>query len=482
MALIMSSGGQATSARILAGVLAVAAAATLSACTAEPRPQLLIIVDTDAATVGQVRDDETLSPDAAIDTVRIELVSGGESYADETFVPTEAADWPLSFGVRSTPELAGEVIRVRLRAFRASLAGIEMVGVERQLSPPPEVTIERLVELELPAAGVVVKRIRLSLACMGRPPSFLSPARTCVDETRPDALASEGIADEGETAPTAAGTSNLARERPCIADAEEDRVCVPGGLVLLGDTELVGIGDFFFADAVPLRPAHMRPFWLDRTEVTVETVRQLAAQLTTPEPFEHDPGHPERGLCTWLGRDVATNDALPANCVTWETAREICQLRGGDLSTEAQWEHAASGRGQSRRYPWGDAPADCCSASLDRLLSCKDLSDFVERVASHPRPDCGGPGDIARDGALDMGGSVSEWMRDGFREYDDPDGCWAYVGIGDEPHCDEAGSVHSLRGASFSSGLGAPLAARRARGSGPSASLGFRCSYADTPD
>lgn len=465
-------------ARIWASVLVLTSAA-LCACTSEPRPQLLIIVDTDAATVGQVRDDGTLSPDAAIDTVRIELVSGGESYADETFVPTEADDWPLSFGVRSPPELAGEVIRVRLRAFRASLADVELSGVERQLSPLPEVTIERLVELELPTAGVVVKRVQLSLACLGRPPSFLSPARSCVDEARPDALATEGIDDEGLAAPTAAGSSHLARERPCVSDAEHDRVCVPGGLVLLGDTELVGLGDLLFADAVPLRPAHMRPFWLDRTEVTVLTVRQLAEQLTTPEPLVFDPGVPERSRCTWLGRDVATNDALPANCITWETAREVCQLRGGDLTTEAQWEHAASGRGQSRRYPWGDAPAACCSASLDRLLSCNDLADFVEEAGSHPRPGCGGAGDIARDGAVDLGGSVSEWMRDRFREFGDPEGCWAYRGIGDDPYCDEAGATRSLRGANFGSGLGAPLAARRARAVGPSSTLGFRCSYPD---
>src|SRR5690606_5498248 len=107
----------------------------------------------------------------------------------------------------------------------------------------------------------------------------------------------------------------------------------------------------------------------------------------------------------------------------------------------AEWEYAASGRGQGRRHPWGDEVAQCCGASIDRLGSCQGFSSVPEPVGSHPREGCAWEGDVSRDGVRDLGGSMTEWLRDRYSPYGE--NCWSGSGILSDPVCDDGFVAHA---------------------------------------
>ena len=453
----------------------------LLACSSEgePRAQLLLVVDTDAPVVGQLAGSPTLSGDAAIDTLRVDFLGDqGVAYASQTFLAPEALDWPISFGVESPEGSAGEPVVIRLRAFRGVLAEVEQIGEDTELRPRPEAAIDRLVEIPLPEEGVQGYRVTLALECFGSGARFL-PLSTCIDAARPTAEPSAGLEPQGEVSMTRAGTAELAQAVECSAAPLGDRICIPGGFTLLGDLQIVGIADILFADAVPLRPVHLSPFWLDRTEVTVGRYREIHGQFQGTPPALPVPGDWALGDCTWRGENDSSHDAMPLNCVSWETAWEICQLLDGDLPTEAQWEHAASGRGQGRRFSWGDEPASCCAASLARGTQCPGQGP--EPSGSHPPESCNGLGDVSRDGVVDLAGSVTEYQRDHFRPYDG-DECWGHDGIAFDPYCQVAGSnTYSVRGGNYEGGMGTSLAALRMKYTQPgvTSTNGLGCATGD---
>jgi formylglycine-generating enzyme required for sulfatase activity len=360
--------------------------------------------------------------------------------------------------------------------FRGGLATTEIQDGAALLRPRPEIAIDRIVELTLPEEGVQTVHLRLSFDCLGETPSFLLPRTSCIDAERRDAPATSGftLLEEGAEISTQVGTAPLAREVPCPAAAPAGTVCVPGGFSILGDPALWGIADDTYEDSLPLRPVHLSPFLLDETEVTVGRFRALiqGGASFAEMPLLQDPADIQLQYCTFLGEADPGNDALPLNCLSWETAGQICEALGGALPTEAQWEHAARGRGQSRDYPWGDAIPTCCAASL-----CAG----PEPSGSHPLSDaCGGLGDVSRDGVLDMAGSVSEYVRDKFRPYGAD--CWGLGGILADPVCeDDAATAHAARGATWFTATGRTLVALRRVGYERSNSAGLRCAYEAAP-
>lgn len=199
----------------------------------------------------------------------------------------------------------------------------------------------------------------------------------------------------------------------------------------------------------PERSVSVSGFLLDQHEVTVGRFRVFEAEYAA----WRSEGHPRTGegaqpntdgsgwreewstelpaslptsdhVCVseWATRS-AGSDAQPMNCLTWFEAYAFCIWAGGRLPTEAEWEYAASGQGQSRPFPWGtEAPVAGTHAAYDCFATghCDDadksISDFVV-VGSLPT----GHG---VDGFADMAGNVSEWVRDAYSAteyYDRPD-------------------------------------------------------------
>ncbi len=478
-----------TRARRIAAVAALAGGIVGSGAgcndTLPPRRQVVIVVDTDAPASGDLATNPELSGAAAIDTVRIDVLDDqGKVSVFREFSAASALDWPFSFALIPSETGPAPLTTLRIRAFRARDAEPVTEDSLPTLAPLPELAIDRVVQITTPDADQVTRlAVHLSAECLGAPASF-SARVSCEDAAHPRAPFASSLPAADPNSPSRVGTSPLVRAQPCAQPAAAQRVCVPGGLAVLGSAVIAGLeDDVVQLPSLPMRLVHVSPFAMDETEVTVGRARPLLAQLKSAQPVRRgEPGLRDSKFCTLS--DDATADRLPLNCVSRDAARELCTLFGGALPTEAEWNHAATGRGEARRFPWGDTFGGCCSSSNGRLgdsgqQECAGAG--VEPAGSHPPTEaCHGIGDVSRDGVRDLGGSLAEVLADSPTSLDDA--CWGpRFGVLVDPRCVVPGvSASATRGGSW--GNGTLLSSGLFRGAAEaSVQRGFRCVYREAP-
>jgi formylglycine-generating enzyme required for sulfatase activity len=109
---------------------------------------------------------------------------------------------------------------------------------------------------------------------------------------------------------------------------------------------------------------------------------------------------------------VRKQENLPINCASWIEAYAFCIWDGGFLPSQPEWEYAAAGGKQQRRYPWGSTEPGThneyaiygCHYPSDST-GCGDDIESLAPVGTAVRG-------VARWGQLDMVGEVSEWSLD----------------------------------------------------------------------
>jgi formylglycine-generating enzyme required for sulfatase activity len=168
-------------------------------------------------------------------------------------------------------------------------------------------------------------------------------------------------------------------------------------------------------DELPGDLRYVDAYYIDRTEVTVAAYAKCvhAGRCSEPET---------RVRCTW---GETGKQEHPITCVTWAQSSSYCAWAGKRLPTEWEWEKAARGSADGRKYPWGNRGYD----SMRRLANIADREAKKEWnwswvVASYDdgfsatAPVGSYPEGMSPAGALDMMGNVSEWTstpRDGSR-------------------------------------------------------------------
>lgn len=124
------------------------------------------------------------------------------------------------------------------------------------------------------------------------------------------------------------------------------------------------------------------PFWIDKYEVTNKQFGDFGGVASRNS--------------TWTG------DNLPRERITWFEARDFCELRGGRLPTEAEWEYVARGP-NNLIYPWGN------EFVVDNVV--------YQYEANGTAPVGSRVGGISWVGAMDMSGNVWEWVSSLYGNY-----------------------------------------------------------------
>lgn len=445
----------------------VAVALGAASCYRRGDPQLIVQIDADVAVPVQISGRDDASPDAAFDRLRVVTRwRGSDARDNRDFQVGAVGVWPLSFGVSEGPNGERDV-ELSLTLYKQS----DAVGAPDAAPAPQSVAVTRLARATI-GDGHDDARVVLHGECVGVVPDEARGV-TCVDDPAVLAPATAGVTvAENITAPSVLGSWPRVATVRCAGAPRAGRVCVPGGLVVLGDPAAADAPDPARVAVRPLRAAVMSPFWLDETEVTVSKLRALLSGTGRSVPTAD-----ERPGCNFT-KSAGDADKQAARCVPFDVARALCKKQGGDLPSAARWEHAARGRGERRRYPWGGADPRCCTSALAIGRGCSTSSPL--EVASHATTERCVSADVARDGALDLGGSVREWVLDRPVPWDDP--CFGSPGLARDPACVAGGAEEgSARGGSFQRSYDDAVASLRWRVDGADTDVGFRCAWEDKP-
>ncbi len=166
----------------------------------------------------------------------------------------------------------------------------------------------------------------------------------------------------------------------------------------------------------------------------------------------------------------------PINCLSWAAAEAYCASIGKRLPTEAEFEMAARGpcanpdanacKLELKPFPWGLKLANCGTTWMKDAVKAVDGCNTGATAAVGYKP-----GDVSPTGVRDLGGNVSEWVKDTY------DAGYYAKSPTDSPTNNAAGTQKVARGGNFTSIASETRSARRQglESSGTYPTVGFRC-------
>jgi formylglycine-generating enzyme required for sulfatase activity len=288
----------------------------------------------------------------------------------------------------------------------------------------------------------------VAASCADRAPAEPTPAKSSSAPAAAPAAARLHAPSAGAVAATPASVEApplLVDPTPLALDEKDGMIHLPGGTYWMGAQDGT-------ADALPVHQVTIDAFWMDKTEVTnakfAEFVKKtgyvtLAERKPDPKSFpdvprdklvagsivftpppkhvplddafqwwRYVPGaswrHPEGP-----GSSVEGRQSHPVVHIAWDDAVAYAKWAGKRLPTEAEWEYAARGGLDRKKYVWGDdqRPAgkpmgNTFQGHFPDQNAADDGYVATAPVASY---------DPNRFGLHDMAGNVWEWCSDWYR-------------------------------------------------------------------
>lgn len=191
-------------------------------------------------------------------------------------------------------------------------------------------------------------------------------------------------------------------------NGEKEKSTPPGTVKITAGCFMMG--DAFNEGLEQELPVHKvcitKDFYLDKYEVTNGKFEECvkAGKCTAP----HKSTSYTRSSC--YGNPEFKD--YPVTYVDWDQASAYCNWAGGRLPTEAEWEYAARGGLEGKRYPWGD-DIKCGDANYGRYSSSSVCGDHSGKPNDTHKVGSYQPNGY---GLYDMAGNVWEWTADWFDE------------------------------------------------------------------
>mgnify|MGYP000417934823 CR=1 FL=1 len=186
-----------------------------------------------------------------------------------------------------------------------------------------------------------------------------------------------------------------------IPDLKFPMVLIPGGSFKMGRNN--GKPE---DDNTPNHTVKIDSFYMDKYEVTVGQFKKFIQETR----YDFDWGW-------WEKYFVSPADNHPMVNVDWHEANAYARWAGKRLPTEAEWEYAARGGLQGKRYPWGNAiTKDDANFHKywknddeykNKSIRGKDVLKYTSPIGSFS------PNGY---GLFDMAGNVSEWCQDWYQD------------------------------------------------------------------
>jgi formylglycine-generating enzyme required for sulfatase activity len=240
----------------------------------------------------------------------------------------------------------------------------------------------------------------IAIACAActnttRTPEPNPPSSTGSASSRPVAstLAATGASNGGSALDAGADGSSDGQSEDASAHTAipDDMLGVPGGTFMMG-----WAGRGAQKDESPVHAVTLKPFLLDKTEVTNEAYFKCVEAGVCRKHFT---GSSE---ANHFGKDEKfRTPKRPISGVSQSDAAAYCKWVGKRLPIEAEFERASRGS-DGRLYPWGN--------SLPKRDQSVFASSITEDVGTHPSGD--GP-----YGHHDLTGNVWEWSADMYDPY-----------------------------------------------------------------